>query len=145
MSTGQHTPGTNKLLKQIDCRSFVKSKSNWGQLLKSWHFPVPPSALVQLGDEESELALGSRSTRSAKLSTLLDDSIEYKPISGVTIGIVIGISVVVVDVVVEGVVVVVVVVVDVVVVVEVVVDTVTGTVDDEVDDVYKDDGEFPGL
>lgn len=42
---GQHTPGTNKLLKHSDSRKCVKSKSRLGQLLRSSHFPGRPSGV----------------------------------------------------------------------------------------------------
>lgn len=32
---GQHTPGTNKLLKQSDCRNIPRLRSNCGQSLRS--------------------------------------------------------------------------------------------------------------
>lgn len=70
LSTGQQTPGTKRLLKQMDCLSLVRSSSRDGQLLRSWHFPGPPSAVVQLGGL-SLLALGSRSTTS---NTVLEAS-----------------------------------------------------------------------
>jgi hypothetical protein len=43
---GQHTPGTKRLLKQMDCLRLPRSKSNWGQLLRSSHVPVRPSGVV---------------------------------------------------------------------------------------------------
>lgn len=42
---GQHTPGTNKLLKHSDSRRCVKSNKSAGQLLKSSHFPKRPSGV----------------------------------------------------------------------------------------------------
>ena len=44
---GQQTPGTNRLLKQMDCLRLLRSNSNWGQLLRSSHVPVKPSGVLQ--------------------------------------------------------------------------------------------------
>lgn len=71
LSTGQQTPGTKRLLKQMDCLSLVRSSSRDGQLLRSWHLPGPPSAVVHPGGL-SLLALGSRSAETSR--TLLDAS-----------------------------------------------------------------------
>lgn len=53
LSTGQQTPGTKRLLKHRDCLSFVRSSNNCGQLLRSWHFPGPPSAVVHVDGVDS--------------------------------------------------------------------------------------------
>jgi hypothetical protein len=45
---GQHTPGTNKLLKHKDSRKCVKSSNKPGQLLRSSHFPGRPSGVKHL-------------------------------------------------------------------------------------------------
>lgn len=81
LSMGQQTPGTKRLLKQMDCRSLVRSSRRDGQLLRSWHFPGPPSAVVQLGGL-SLLALGSRSTTSR---TLLEASARASDSTGVSV------------------------------------------------------------
>lgn len=47
LERGQHTPGTNKLLKQRDSRRCVKSSNSDGQLLRSSHFPILPSGVLQ--------------------------------------------------------------------------------------------------
>lgn len=53
LSNGQQTPGTNRLLKHNDCLSLVRSSNNCGQLLRSWHFPAPPSAVVHADGVDS--------------------------------------------------------------------------------------------
>lgn len=56
LSTGQQTPGTIKLLKQNESLSLLRSSSNCGQLLRSWHFPGPPPAVVH-ADRADSLSL----------------------------------------------------------------------------------------
>lgn len=46
-SFGQHTPGTNKSLKQSDSLKLIKFNKSCGQLLKSSHIPSSPSGVVQ--------------------------------------------------------------------------------------------------
>ena len=55
MSTGQQTPGTISLLKHHESLSLLKSSNNCGQLLRSWHLPDPPSAVVHTDKEDSSL------------------------------------------------------------------------------------------
>lgn len=45
---GQQTPGTNNRLKHSDCRSWPKSNSRDGQLLRSSHFPGFPEGVLHL-------------------------------------------------------------------------------------------------
>lgn len=61
LSIGQQTPGTNKLLKHNDCLSLVRSSNSCGQLLRSWHFPGPPSAVVHTDGADSLSLLASSS------------------------------------------------------------------------------------
>lgn len=44
---GQHTPGTNRSLKQSDSLRFIKFNKSCGQLLKSSQIPSSPSGVVQ--------------------------------------------------------------------------------------------------
>uniref|UniRef100_A0A1A9Z882 Uncharacterized protein n=1 Tax=Glossina pallidipes TaxID=7398 RepID=A0A1A9Z882_GLOPL len=44
---GQHTPGTNRLLKQSDSRKLLRFKSKAGQLLKSSQRPGRPLGVLQ--------------------------------------------------------------------------------------------------
>lgn len=46
-SFGQHTPGTNRSLKQSDSRRLIKFNKSCGQLLKSSQIPSSPSGVVQ--------------------------------------------------------------------------------------------------
>lgn len=45
---GQQTPGTNRRLKHNDCRSWLRSKSKEGQLLRSSHLPGFPEGVLHL-------------------------------------------------------------------------------------------------
>lgn len=53
LSTGQQTPGIIRLLKQNEFFSFSRLSSNCGQLLRFWHFPGPPSAVVHANGADS--------------------------------------------------------------------------------------------
>lgn len=64
-ASGQHTPGTKRLWKQMDLRKLSNCNSRAGQLPKSRHWPRPPSGVVQGraeaddDDEEEEEELDS--------------------------------------------------------------------------------------
>ncbi len=55
---GQQTPGTKRLLKQIDCLRCPKLSSSCGQLLRSSQFPCRPLGVLQ-GLEDPSLCSGT--------------------------------------------------------------------------------------
>jgi len=62
-ASGQHTPGTNKLWKQMDFRKLSSCRSKAGQLPRSRHWPRPPSGVVHGrtdADEELDSVLVSK-------------------------------------------------------------------------------------
>lgn len=74
---GQHTPGTNRLLKQMDWRRLPRSSSSWGQLLRSSQCPVPPPGVVQPRTPAPAAfsePMGSTLTSGARLSVTLRPS-----------------------------------------------------------------------
>lgn len=75
--SGQQTPGTNKLWKQMDLRRLSNCRSKAGQLAKSRHEPRPPSGVVHgLDDEDDEL--GGSVLLGRAISTLFPEVIFSK-------------------------------------------------------------------
>lgn len=59
LSTGQQTPGMIRLLKQNEFFNFSRLSSSCGQLLRFWHFPGPPSAVVHANGTDTSLFTSS--------------------------------------------------------------------------------------
>ena len=57
-ASGQHTPGTKRLWKQMDLRKLSNCRSKAGQFPRSRHWPRPPSGVVHgrtEADDDEEL------------------------------------------------------------------------------------------
>ena len=67
-SSGQQTPGTKRLWKQIDFRRFSSCNSSAGQAVKSRHLPSPPFGVLQRRTSGAGVTTGA----SVVTSTLFD-------------------------------------------------------------------------